>query len=190
MHRVSARRSRRLVVTSLGVAAFCYTIIYFAVPRLPATFGSSSLHPIWNLLRTIKSSTSCVPDLVQVHHSQDGLLYFDDNIYRDLNCTTTPITHPIISLLNNATQAWNLKLRSQSSDFPAAVAEYRRRNQRNPPMGYDNWWSWASENNVKLLDEYDTLQRSIEPFFALPPHVFRQRAEALISQKTKWAQVS
>ncbi|POW21499.1 hypothetical protein PSHT_02388 [Puccinia striiformis] len=89
------------------------------------------------------------------------------------------VIHPVISLINNATRAWNLKLESQSKDFTAAVSEYRRRNNRNPPKGYDRWWTWASKNNVKLLDEYDYLHNSIKPFFALPPQVFRQRASAV-----------
>lgn len=101
-----------------------------------------------------------------------------------------PIQHPIISLINNATRNWNTKLKSQSMHLSDAIAEYRRRNRRNPPVGYDRWWAWASKNNVKLLDEYDSLHKAIRPFFAIPPPIFKQRLNALVSDQTKWSFVS
>ncbi|PLW52221.1 hypothetical protein PCANC_01647 [Puccinia coronata f. sp. avenae] len=109
--------------------------------------------------------------------AQDGHLYISDE----------PQQHPMLALIKNATQAWNHKLSTQSTHLSAALYEYRRRNNRNPPKGYREWWHWATKNNVKLLDEYDYLQKAIQPFFALPPHVFKQRVNALISDQTKWA---
>ncbi|KAA1080927.1 F-actin-capping protein subunit alpha [Puccinia graminis f. sp. tritici] len=190
-HAIPTRRRGCLAIITLGVPIFILTV--YLTYRQPA----ESHHPRFPLnptrlnwaspFRLLRSSHSSNPQLVQVNHSQDGYLYFDDKVYRSINGTSQPVLHPIVSLINNATRAWNLKLESQSKHLSSAISEYRRRNHRNPPRGYDRWWSWASQNNVKLLDEYDYLHKSIEPFFALPPQVFRQRASALASDQTKWA---
>ncbi|MBW0548405.1 hypothetical protein O181_088120 [Austropuccinia psidii MF-1] len=117
--------------------------------------------------------------------SSDGHLYFNDQIYHSLNSNS--FNHPILNLLNNASKNWNLKLESQSNNFQSAIQQYLKRNHRPPPKGFDLWWNWANKNNVKLLDEYDSLHRAIQPFFALPPQVFKARHNALINDKTKWS---
>ncbi|KNE92687.1 hypothetical protein PSTG_13900 [Puccinia striiformis f. sp. tritici PST-78] len=181
MYHIPTRRRGYLVFIILGVPILILTC--YLTYRQPL----SSYYPLGPINLNLGSrlgilrSTASSKD-PQVVHSQDGYLYLNDNMYRN-----QPVIHPIISLINNATRAWNLKLASQSKDFATAVSEYRRRNNRNPPKGYDRWWTWASKNNVKLLDEYDYLHNSIKPFFALPPQVFRQRASALVNQQTKWS---
>ncbi|OAV97673.1 hypothetical protein PTTG_06684 [Puccinia triticina 1-1 BBBD Race 1] len=45
------------------------------------------------------------------------------------------------------------------------------------PTGFKEWFTWAKENQVKLVDEFDRVNELIEPFWALPPHVLRNRTE-------------
>ncbi|KAH9467582.1 hypothetical protein Pst134EA_011222 [Puccinia striiformis f. sp. tritici] len=152
MYHIPTRRRGYLVFIILGVPILILTC--YLTYRQPL----SSYYPLGPINLNLGSrlgilrSTASSKD-PQVVHSQDGYLYLNDNMYRN-----QPVIHPIISLINNATRAWNLKLASQSKDFATAVSEYRRRNNRNPPKGYDRWWTWASKNNVKLLDEYDYSQ--------------------------------
>lgn len=49
------------------------------------------------------------------------------------------IDHPIHALIQNATEKWNNLVARQSKTLPEAVAEYKRRYNRNPPKGFDDW---------------------------------------------------
>lgn len=47
--------------------------------------------------------------------------------------------HPIPKLVNEAEKRWDALARRQSTTFAQAVMEYRRRNNRDPPRGFDQW---------------------------------------------------
>jgi predicted metal-dependent peptidase len=49
------------------------------------------------------------------------------------------IHHPIHDLVANATRDWEAKVARQSKTLEEAVREYRRRHNRNPPKGFDDW---------------------------------------------------
>lgn len=64
----------------------------------------------------------------------------------------------------------------QSGSLKAAVVEYRRRYKRNPPKGFDDWYAFAKENNVKMIDEYDGMINDFAPFWDLSGEEIRRRA--------------
>ena len=41
----------------------------------------------------------------------------------------------------------------QSKTLEEAVENYRLRYGRNPPKGFDKWFNWAKENDVKIIDD-------------------------------------
>ena len=47
--------------------------------------------------------------------------------------------HPIHALIRNATVQWENLVSRQSTTLPEAVQEYKRRYNRNPPKGFDDW---------------------------------------------------
>ncbi|PVF92131.1 hypothetical protein CPB86DRAFT_718049 [Serendipita vermifera] len=75
--------------------------------------------------------------------------------------------HPIFDLISRAEKAWDEKLSRQSRTLAEAVREYRRRYQREPPIGFDNWWNYVTKHNVQLPDEYDQIYRDLEPFWGM-----------------------
>ncbi|KAL4061999.1 glycosyltransferase family 90 protein [Scleroderma citrinum] len=75
-----------------------------------------------------------------------------------------------------AEQKFKALLAKQSKTFPQAVAEYRRRYGRNPPRGFDDWWEFATQNDVKLIDEFDAIFEDLAPFWSLSGKEFRDRA--------------
>jgi hypothetical protein len=79
-----------------------------------------------------------------------------------------------------AEKDWDALLRRQSTTLEEAVAEYKHRYSRSPPKGFDKWWQFARNNNVNLVDEYDNIMRDIEPYIALSPKTFKQRAKQLL----------
>lgn len=47
--------------------------------------------------------------------------------------------HPIYDLVDKAKRKWNVKVARQSRTLRDAVHEYKRRYQRDPPLGFDHW---------------------------------------------------
>ena len=70
-------------------------------------------------------------------------------------------------------------LGKQSKTLPQAVAEYKRRYGRNPPRGFDDWWRFAQENNVVMIDEYNNINEDLAPFWTLSGEQMRERATAV-----------
>ncbi|KAI5451156.1 hypothetical protein NCC49_002032 [Naganishia albida] len=77
--------------------------------------------------------------------------------------------HPIYDLLARSQAAWKEKKARQSRTLRQATKEYRRRYQRPPPKGFDKWWQYIMDNNVQLPDEYDQINRDLEPFRGMKP---------------------
>ncbi|GAA5821220.1 hypothetical protein JCM3770_006880 [Rhodotorula araucariae] len=90
-----------------------------------------------------------------------------------------PKPHPILTLIKRAEQDWNRKVHRQSKTLKDAVVEYRRRYKRNPPKGFDKWWAYAKANRIILVDEYDQIQRDLEPFWALEPSDLAHRVRVM-----------
>ncbi|KAI4195739.1 MAG: hypothetical protein LQ350_007020 [Teloschistes chrysophthalmus] len=89
-------------------------------------------------------------------------------------------SHPIHQLITKAEAAFNSLKSRQSQSLSDAVKEYRRRYKLPPPPNFDKWYQFAKERNVRIIDEYDTIYRTLLPFWALEPSVIRGRArEAL-----------
>jgi len=48
--------------------------------------------------------------------------------------------HPIFQLIHDAQAAWKAKRARASKTLNQAVAEYKRRYKRAPPLGFDKWY--------------------------------------------------
>ncbi|KAI0045617.1 glycosyltransferase family 90 protein [Auriscalpium vulgare] len=88
----------------------------------------------------------------------------------------TVAQHPIPQLMDEAERKFRALLSRQSRSLKAAVAEYTRRYGRRPPKGFDAWWKFVQENNVRLVDEYDGLVGDLEPYWNISAAEFRRRA--------------
>ncbi|KAF8064866.1 hypothetical protein FPV67DRAFT_1419057 [Lyophyllum atratum] len=78
--------------------------------------------------------------------------------------------------MQNAEAKYGQKLGGQSKTLRAAVAEYKRRYKKDPPKGFDAWWQFSQEHDVKLVDEYDGLVADLAPFWEISGEELRRRA--------------
>ncbi|KAF8137158.1 glycosyl transferase family 90-domain-containing protein [Boletus edulis] len=78
--------------------------------------------------------------------------------------------HPIFQLIRDAEAAWEAKCARASKTLDEAVAEYRRRYRRAPPLGFDKWWDYVVKHRVQLPDEYDEIFEDIGPLWGIDPH--------------------
>ncbi|KAF2463283.1 uncharacterized protein BDR25DRAFT_337944 [Lindgomyces ingoldianus] len=83
--------------------------------------------------------------------------------------------HPAEQLIESAEKRFGDLLNRQSKSLGEAVQEYRRRHGFPPPPNFDKWYEFATRNGVQLIDEFDTITRSLYPFWALKPSTIRAR---------------
>lgn len=129
-----------------------------------------------NQFTTIKQSNpNEINNLNQTYSilNQDYLYLPKD--YESINFNQS--NYPIFELIRSAKLSWDSKLKSQSKTLNQAILEYQRRYKRLPPKGFQEWFDWCLKNQVVLIDEYDRINEVIEPFWALPPHIIRNRSE-------------
>ncbi|PHH73337.1 hypothetical protein CDD80_3898 [Ophiocordyceps camponoti-rufipedis] len=55
---------------------------------------------------------------------------------------------------------------SQSQSYEAARDEYHRRYKLQPPPGFEEWYKFALARGAAIIDEFDTIFKSISPFLA------------------------
>jgi hypothetical protein len=70
------------------------------------------------------------------HSHRLGSHYFRDDGLVEVNIHGR---HPIYDLMTVAEQRWEEKLARQSTTLAEAVMEYKKRYQRDPPMGFKDW---------------------------------------------------
>ncbi|KAJ7065327.1 glycosyl transferase family 90-domain-containing protein [Mycena amicta] len=71
-------------------------------------------------------------------------------------------------------------LAKQSTTLDQATSRYRLRNQRDPPPGYEQWYSYAQKHSC-LVDDYEQISRDFEPFYQLAqddPKFFKKMVES------------
>ncbi|KAL1749086.1 glycosyltransferase family 90 protein [Schizophyllum fasciatum] len=153
-----ARRALRAVV----VAAAAYYSVFLVCQSSFFRFLDTHTHGA-----LVEDDTTLILNVVTVNATQalgthkylpNGLLHVNPDG-----------PHPIYELISRADAAWESKLARASTTLEQAVREYRRRYHRLPPKGFDAWWQYAQENNVRLPDEYDQIFKDLEPFYGIHP---------------------
>lgn len=87
--------------------------------------------------------------------------------------------HPVAELVKTQNEHFTKMLFSQSRTLEQAVTEYKRRYGRRPPPGYDRWFAIAQEKDFLLIDEFDTIMESLEPYWGIPSSTLRGRYESI-----------
>lgn len=77
----------------------------------------------------------------------------------------------------------------QSKTLKEAVAEYKRRYGLPPPVGFDSWFKFCQDNDIKFIDDvgqttvnaniqYDKMMHDLVPHRALSPKKLKERTAA------------
>ncbi|EGG02574.1 family 90 glycosyltransferase [Melampsora larici-populina 98AG31] len=168
-----------LLSFGLGIL-LTYSLNPFINSSISSLSSPSALLPNWikpsnhEYIQTV-SSTPTPNSTNQTYSILDQDYVYLPNNYESINYNTS--NYPILNLIKLAQEAWQSKLDSQSKTFQQAVTEYAKRYKRLPPKGFKDWFEWCLKNKVVLIDEFDRIHQVIEPFWALPPHVIRNRSE-------------
>jgi hypothetical protein len=106
---------------------------------------------------------------------KQGLIALPTSFSRS-SFSSQPIEHPIPKLMHDAQIKYDALLARQSTTLESAVEEYKRRYGRKPPKGFDDWYKFAIENDVIIIDEYDQLIDDLRPFWLLSGPEIRRRS--------------
>ncbi|EJD01862.1 uncharacterized protein FOMMEDRAFT_168465 [Fomitiporia mediterranea MF3/22] len=90
---------------------------------------------------------------------------------------STITEHPIPKLMAQAEDKFRNLLKRQSKSLSEAVAEYKRRYSRDPPKGFDEWFKFAMEKGVKIIDDYNAITEDLLPFMSLSGEELRRRVD-------------
>lgn len=72
-----------------------------------------------------------------------------------VNNKTAEGAHPILGLLLHGERKWNELVGRQSKTLQQAYDTYMARWGRPPPKGFEDWYHFALDREVLLIDEYD-----------------------------------
>jgi hypothetical protein len=89
--------------------------------------------------------------------------------------------HPIQRLVENGKIGFKNMLEGQSQTLDCAVKEYRRRYGRRPPPQFDKWFELAYSENYVLIDEFDSMMETLEPFWGMRPAVIRSLVKSSVN---------
>lgn len=92
--------------------------------------------------------TSEVQEELQPPPSPPGDHYYGDDGLLVVNPNGT---HPIFELMERAEEAWKKKLGRASKTLGEAVAEYKRRYHRPPPIHFEKWYVISMETKSNEL---------------------------------------
>ncbi|KAH6991866.1 hypothetical protein EDB82DRAFT_544712 [Fusarium venenatum] len=70
-------------------------------------------------------------------------------------------SHPVEVLFNRSRYGFQNMLARQSTSYEMASSEYRSRYGLDPPPGFESWFQRARSLGSPLIDEFDTIHRSI-----------------------------
>ena len=88
-------------------------------------------------------------------------------------------SHPIVALIEEADQKWQVYESSRSTSFRQTVENYRAKYGRHPPPKFREWYKFARKKNVFNIDDFDQIIDDLRPFWAIKPAVLRQHAAHL-----------
>ncbi|CDZ96493.1 Endoplasmic reticulum protein EP58, contains filamin rod domain and KDEL motif [Phaffia rhodozyma] len=88
-----------------------------------------------------------------------------------------PIVHPIPILMEKAEIKYNKMIASQSKTLAEAVKTYKQRYHRDPPLGFDDWYEFATANGATIIDEYDQMIADLRPYWLLTGEEIRRRSQ-------------
>lgn len=83
--------------------------------------------------------------------------------------------HPIEVLVNKANADFNAMVTGQSKTVDEAIVEYKRRYKREPPKGFEEWFDLAVGANCTIIDNFDTIMETLDPFWGISAQEMRAR---------------
>ncbi|OQV00626.1 hypothetical protein CLAIMM_06099 [Cladophialophora immunda] len=86
----------------------------------------------------------------------------------------TASMHPVAAIVQDARREFSALLNAQSRTVEQATTEYTKRFGRMPPPNFEKWFELAIQHDFVLVDEFDSIMRTFEPFWGVAPSVLQR----------------
>lgn len=159
-------------------------------PEAPTTYlpgGSTSSHDGQQLSYTPgqhrKPPTEAGPAKESTAEKEDEKpIEYDSD--KDVAAPTTPqgaapasSVHPIDTLIKAAEDGFKEMLDKESHTLEEAAAAYRTRRGRHPPPGFKEWYAFAKEKNVVMVEDFwDQIYHDLSPFWGMDSQIIRKES--------------
>ncbi|KAF2279529.1 uncharacterized protein EI97DRAFT_430582 [Westerdykella ornata] len=90
-------------------------------------------------------------------------------------------SHPVDVLVDHYKKKFERMLESQSSTLEEATAKYQERYHRPPPPGFDHWFEFAKKQNSTIIDDFDTIEESVQYLQSARPEQLRNAVRSAAS---------
>ena len=91
--------------------------------------------------------------------------------------------YPIENLFEDARQKQAHLVERQSKSLAEALINYKDRYNREPPPGFDKWYHAAISLNASIIDDYDSVMASFEPYWSISARELRARVREVLDPK-------
>ncbi|KAF3172622.1 F-actin-capping protein subunit beta [Orbilia oligospora] len=142
-----------------------------------------SVHPqLWR--RSLRSPTTkvivvIVTVLILLHSLplRNFYIFSRERIVR-INTIPDPPKHPIDQLIHEQRLRYKELLKRQSKSPEEAITSYKLRYNRSPPSGFADWVRYALQQNSTIIDDFDTIEKVLQPFRQLGLEHLKTRIES------------
>jgi hypothetical protein len=153
---------------------------------LGAIYQTISLLPKQSRGRYLLFIFALWPMLSLISHTplSERIPFIPGEIWTEKGPTSTPVKdprHPIEILITKAQTDFTQLIEGQSKVLEDAEAEYRRRYSRDPPPGFDKWFSYATSKQSVLIDDFDMIHEDLKPFWKISPEILHQSIDHVSS---------
>lgn len=92
-----------------------------------------------------------------------------------------PLDHPIGYLIQGAKMELDNVMSKETTNISAAAQAYRDRRGRQPPPGFDRWFSFAQEHEALIIEDFfDRIYDDLNPFWGISAKDIREPANAFL----------
>ncbi|KAK9461102.1 uncharacterized protein V1516DRAFT_624270 [Lipomyces oligophaga] len=169
------------------VAAMCIAYMAIATTLLPPTIGDR--HVKYLRIRANKLIIVIIGSVLLVYGIIVGLTPRSSGNSQRLTVATVTgaregwnaTIHPISYLMETNYEKFTEMKSRQTSTYPEAVKEYRRRYGINPPPNFDKWYALATEKQSVIFDDYNTIYSNLRPFWGMEPAIIRAQVRDALS---------
>ena len=106
-----------------------------------------------------------------------------DVSYSGLLGLTSGQKHPIEILFQDARRKQAHLVERQSKSLAEAVINYKKRYNREPPPGFDEWYHAAISLNATIIDDYDSVMANFEPYWSISARELRARVRQVLDPR-------
>ncbi|KAK1672167.1 hypothetical protein BDP55DRAFT_558846 [Colletotrichum godetiae] len=131
-----------------------------------------SILALGNMIHLIPKPAKRVPTLWALVFASLGPYII--NLYVASNALSTAHTfdghsekHPVEILSQEGDIKFQHLLRTQSTNYTAAHADYVRRYKAEPPPGFETWFDFAIANQSPIIDNFDLIFDAVSPFLKM-----------------------